>query len=185
MEKTPIRVEWIGDAEGGGDIEIAMELGYFESSGVSIREDIREFKKKYLEALDRAKKIDAGDDSVKPHRISSRQRWRACKILADFNSEASNQFEIINYKQAYARDFGLPLRSIRTYLDFGQYFAEDEIIDQIPYSIYAELAFRVGALKSKGLFDAEKKRLLKMGSDKTLPSRNEYRSQLNTLTDSS
>lgn len=176
MAKIPIRIEWIAD-EGGGSAEIAMELRDFESSGASIRTRMKKFKKEYEGAIAEAKKADAAGSKGK-RAVSTRQRWKACKILADFNAKASNEFEITNYKTAYARDFGLPIRSIRAYLDFGANFAEKEVLDEIPYSVYAELVFRMNGLRSAGLFDSEKERLVELGAAGNSPNRDAYREHL-------
>ena len=177
--KIPVRIEWIA-GEGGGSVEIVMELRDFESSGTSIRARLKKFKKKYETAIANAKKADSHGSRDK-RAVPTMQRWRACKILADFNGEASNDFEITNYREAYARDFGLPTRSIRTYLDFGSHFAEDEILDEIPYSVYAELVFRMSGLRAVGLFESEKKNLAEMGRAGKTPNRDEYRERLRNL----
>ena len=176
MAKIPVRIEWIAD-EGGGSAEIAMDLSDFESSGASIRTRLKKFKKEYEGAIARAKKADSSGSEGK-RAVSTRQRWKACKILADFNAKASNEFEITNYKTAYARDFGLPVRSIRAYLDFGANFAESDVLDEIPYSVYAELIFRMNGLRSTGLFDSEKKHLIESGMAGNVPSRDAYRERL-------
>ena len=176
-EKIPIRIDWIEDENGTSDIEIIMDLADFESSGTSIRSNITEFKKKYLSVIQKAREIDK-KNSNNQRKVSTKQRWSACKILSDFNSKITNKFEITNYKVAYARDFGIPVRSIRVYLDFGENFTDAEIVDEIPYSIYAELVFRINGLKAKGLFESEKKKLIQMAKDGRLYNRNEYRNYL-------
>lgn len=178
-EKIPIRIEWIAGMDGGGDIEIIMKLDSFESSGTSIRKDIRQFKADYLQVIKTVKDLDVPLSGKRS--LSTRRRWEACKILADFNHAAGNKFDIVNYKEAYARDFGIPLRSIRAYLDFGENFLDQDISDKIPYSIYAELVFRTHGLREAGLFDVEKKRLVEMGKAGKIPSRDEYRRQLKEI----
>lgn len=56
----------------------------------------------------------------------------------------------MNYNEVYARDFGVPLRSVRAYLDFGSSFSEGEMLDGVPFSLYAELVFRINALRRAG-----------------------------------
>lgn len=183
-KKIPIRIDWTEDPDGKGSIEITMSLEHFETSGASIRENIRSFKKAYLDAVNEAKKIDQDAkrrNKKKTKEVPTKQRWLACKILADFNNRFENLFDIRNYKEAYSRDFNLPMRSIRTYLDFGTYFKEDEILDDIPYSTYVELTFVINALKRKKLFEAEKNKLIQMARDKKLPNRDEYRMHLRQL----
>ena len=178
--KTRVRIDWIADEGNNGDIEVMMDLEDFESSNTSIRKDIKYFKEQYLGAIKAAKEADPLNTAGK-RGISTSDRWKACRTLANFNSIATNKFEITNYKEAYSRDFGLPMRSIRTYLDFGGNFSEDEIIDDIPYSIYAEIVFRINSLRSKGIFDDEKKWLIQAAKSGKLPTRNEYRERLKAL----
>lgn len=176
MGRIPVSIEWVA-GEGGGSAEIVMGLGDFESSSGSIRSRLKKFKKKYEDAIAEAKKADASGGRA----VNTRRRWRACKILADFNGEAAGEFEVTNYKEAYARDFGLPVRSIRTYLDFGARFAEDEVLDEIPYSVYAELIFRMNGLVAAGLFESEKKALIEAGRAGKAPNRDAYRARLKGL----
>lgn len=176
--KIPVRIEEIGGAggDGAGSVEVFMDLGGFEATGASARTDIKEFKAAYLLAVEEARRADA--PSRGGRRVGTRKRWAACKILADFNLAASNKFEIVNYKEAYARDFGVPLRSVRAYLDFGENFSDGEVLDEVPFSLYAELVFRINALRRAGRLDAEKARLVEMGKSGRLPARDEYRRSL-------
>ena len=177
--KIRVRIDWIVDERNQGDIEIVMDLDDFESSGTSIRKNITEFKKRYLSTIKVAKKADLANSHKRS--VSTKNRWKTCRVLSDFNESMTNKFEITNYKEAYSRDFGLPMRSIRTYLDFGKHFSEKDILDEIPYSIYAELVFRINGLKSNGVFDAEKKRLIEMSENGCLPRRDQYRAHLKSL----
>ena len=179
MPKIPISIDYIR-SDGQGGIEITMDLAHFESSGASIRADIKKFKKDYLEAIANARNADS--DKVKTRRVTTRQRWTACKILADFNEAKSNKFLISNYKKAYSRDFGIPVRSIREYLDFGKNFTEAEITDKIPFSLYAELIFRMNGLKAHGLFEVEKASLVQVARIGSVPNRDAYRERLKGLT---
>ena len=174
--KIPVRIEKIASADGAGSVEVFMELDDFEATGASVRTDIREFKAAYLGAVEAARRADA--PARAGGRVSARRRWAACRILADFNRAASNKFEIVNYREAYARDFGVPLRSVRAYLDFGASFSDAEVIDEVPFSLYAELVFRVNALGRAGRLDAEKARLAEMGRSGRLPARDAYRRSL-------
>lgn len=36
--------------------------------------------------------------------VSPIRQWKACKVLADFNTDANNEFLITNYQKAHARD---------------------------------------------------------------------------------
>ena len=173
--KIPVTIETVG-GDGGRSVEVFMNLDDFESTGASVRTDIKEFKASYLKAVEAARRADAPARSG--GRVGTRQRWAACKILADFNRVASNKFEIVNYKEAYARDFGVPLRSVRAYLDFGACLSDGEVLDEIPFSLYAELVFRINALRRDGRLEAEKARLVKLGRAGRLPARDAYRRSL-------
>ena len=177
----PIRIEWIAGEEGGGSPEIVMELRDFESSGTSIRASVRKFRDAYMKAIAKAKEIDVASPAEGRRRASTKQRWRTCKLLADFDGKFTSKFEVTNYKAAYARDFGLPSGSIGAYLDFGRNFGARDVLDKIPYSTYAELVSRVDELRSRGLFEPEKKKLVEMGKNGTPPSRDEYRRRLSNL----
>ena len=178
MAKIPVSIDMITNSSGEREIGITLRLSDLESSGASIRTQIEGFKKDYQDAITQSKKIDSKKTERK---VSTRQRWKACKILADFNNKASNKFVITNYKQAYSRDFGIPMRSIRTYIDFGANFEDEEVVDNIPYSIYAELVFRINKLQIAGQFGYEKNRLIEMSKTGSLPNRDEYRAQLKNI----
>ena len=171
--KIPVRIETVEEADGG--VEVFLELDDFMSTGASFLTDIKKFKSSYLAAVKAARQADA--PARAGGRVGTRRRWEACKILADFNRAASNKFEIINYKEAYARDFGVPLRSVRAYLDFGS-FSDGDVLDEIPFSLYAELVFRLNALRRAGCLEAEKARLVEMGRSGRLPARDAYRHSL-------
>ena len=178
LRKIPVKIDVVGDAGGGkkDSVEVFMELDELGATGASVRTDIEEFRTAYLKAVESARRADS--QARVAGRVSTRRRWAACKILADFNRAVSNKFEIVNYKEAYARDFGVPLRSVRAYLDFGACFSDDEVLDEIPFSLYAELVFRVNELKRAGRLDAEKARLVEMGRSGSLPARDAYRRSL-------
>lgn len=174
--KIPVRIETVEEADGG--VEVFLKLDDFMSTGASFLADIRAFKASYLEAVEAARRADA--PARAGGRVGTRRRWAACKILADFNRAASNKFEIINYKEACARDFGVPLRSVRAYLDFGS-FSDGDVLDEIPFGLYAELAFRLNALRRAGRLEAEKARLVEMGRSRRLPARDAYRRSLRAV----
>ncbi|EPA06179.1 hypothetical protein [Candidatus Nitrosarchaeum limnium] len=179
-KKIPVKIDWIVDETGKGGIEVIMNLEDFESSGTSIRESIRDFKKKYTDAINQAKTVEKSA-KTKLKKISSKQRWKAGKILADFNKKIENEFEIKNYKEAYSRDFSLPIRSIRAYVDFATIFNEEEVVDEIPYSTYAELSSVANELKRRNILEIEKQRLLRWAKEGNLPNRDEYREHLRKI----
>ena len=173
--KIPVKIEAVEEADGG--VEVFLRLDDFMSTGASFLADMKAFKTSYLEAVEAAKRADVPARAGR--RVGTRRRWAACKILADFN-RAESKFEIINYKEAYARDFGVPLRSVRAYLDFGS-FSDGDVLDEIPFSLYAELAFRLNTLRRAGRLAAEKARLVEMGRSGRLPTRDVYRRSLRAV----
>ena len=178
--KIPVTIERIGGDGDGGSVEVFMKLDDFEETGATVRTDIKEFRAAYLAAIEAARRIDA--PAREGRRVGTRQRWAACRILADFKRAGSSKFEIVNYVEACARDFGASLRSVRSYLDFGAHFSDCEVLDEVPFSLYAELVFRIGALGRTGRFEAEKARLAEMGRSDKIPTRDEYRHSLRSLT---
>ena len=52
------------------------------------------------------------------------------------------------------------------------------MLDEVPFSLYAELVFRINALRRAGRLDAEKARLAEMGRSGRLPARDAYRRSL-------
>jgi len=181
QKRIPVKIDWFVDETGKGGIEITMNLDDFESSGTSIRKNIGKFKENYLATIEKARKFEKLQKS-KGKTVSTKQRWKACNILAKFNQDFENEFKIINFNDAYSRDFNLPKRSIRTYLDFGSDFTQEEISDKIPYSTYAELTFVANQLKKRKIFEKEKKQLLQWSKENKIPNRNEYRKYLRKIT---
>lgn len=173
--KIPVRMERIA----GGSVEVFMELDAFAETGASVRADIREFKLAYLGIIKSAKRADALAHAGR--KVGTKQRWAACQMLADFDRDVSNKFKIMNYKEACARDLGIPLRTARVYLDFGSCFSDAEVIDEVPFTLYAELVFRSNALRRAGRLEAEKSRLVKMGRSGRLPARDAYRLSLRDI----
>lgn len=176
--RIPVQIMWIADAEGGGDVEIMMDLESFERSDTSILASIKKLRGRYLATVGAAKKSYAEDAPSGDARVSARKRWKTCNTLTRFVDDASSQYTITNYTQALSRDLGLPERSVKTLLDFGRCFTEDEMFDQIPYSVYREFVFRINLLRSAGAFELEKKKLLAMRYSHSMPSSSKYRRHL-------
>ena len=176
--RIPVQIMWIADGGGGGDVEVMMDLESFERSDTSILTSIKELKERYLATVGAAKKSYAEDAPGGEGRVSARKRWKTCNALTRLVDDASNQYSITNYTQALSRDLGLPERSVKTLLDFGRCFTEDEMFDQIPYSVYREFVFRINLLRSVGAFESEKKKLLAMRDSRSIPSSSKYRKHL-------
>ena len=113
--------------------------------------------------------------------MSSLVYYKIGKILQKFNKEIENEFEISNYTHAISRDFGLSQDYIHDLLVIVEIFKKDEIIQSIPFSYYRALKRKRSELILLGLFEKEKKRLNRMGNEKKLPGRENYKKQLNLL----
>ena len=184
-DRIPVQIMWIADEEGGGDVEVMMDLDNFERSGTSVLASIKKLKKRYLATVSAAKKSYQEDVPGGEARVSASRRWRTCNILTRFVDDAANKYCITNYTQALARDLGLPERSVKTLLDFGRCFTEDEMFDRIPYSVYREFVFRINLLRSVGAFESEKKKLLALRDSHEMPSSSKYRKHLTEVVDTS
>ena len=55
------------------------------------------------------------------------------------------------------------------------------MLDEIPYSVYAELIFRMNGLRAAGLFESEKKALIEAGRAGGALNRDAYRARLKGL----
>jgi len=179
MEKVPVRIVQTKDIHGTKKVGVMLDVAYYIDTLEDPDSKIKKFKTLYFDLIKNAKKIrkESLKKSKKKRQISTMNTWRLCNLLSEFNDKVENEFMITNYKEAYSRDFGMSMRSIRAFLDFGKYFKESEILESIPYSIYMEIAFVINALKNGGALEEEKQRLLSMAKGK-LPKRDEYRKQL-------
>lgn len=140
---------------------------------------LKEFTNQYFELVKKSQKIMPKEKSKR----KASHFWKTGKLLFDFNKLIENEFEITNYNQAIIRDFELYDKShVGHIIQFGEFFNKKDISDSIPMSTYLELIWKASILKERGLLEKEKKRLLKMAKDKTLPPHKEYRVELNKLT---
>jgi len=180
-KKIPIRISWIKNKDGFYEPEISLDIeDFFEFEG-SISDAIVEFKKKYFTIVNRVSKIMPKNKSQQ----KASHYWKIGKLLHDFNNSIKNKFEIINFNEAIIRDFGLyGKRQTSAILQFGKEFEKKDISDSIPFSHYLELLWITSMLIEYGVFKKEKKRLLKMVKEQTLPNRNDYRKELSCLTNS-
>jgi len=184
MAKVPVKIVQIKDIHGTKKISIMLDVAYYIDTSENPDTKVRKFRDLYFELIERAKKIRRESmkkktKSKKSRRhISTKDTWKMCNLLSEFNDKIENEFLITNYKEAYSRDFGMSMRSIRAFLDFGKYFSEDEVVDAVPYSIYMEIPFVINSLRERGLLDQEKQWLLKMSKEGNMPKRDEYRQHL-------
>ena len=139
---------------------------------------LKNLKKKYFEAIDKAKKIFP----IKQAQRKTMEFWKLGKILLKLKESTSEQFIITNYYSALERDFSFTSKYIRMILEFGEYFEKNEVMNSIKFSYYMELIQKRKSLEKINLFEKEKKRLLKMGKTNTLSSLLKYRKELLNLT---
>ena len=182
LEKIPIRIDWSIDKSNNYQVEIVMNTSDFFSSGTTIRNQIKQFKRKYLDFVKKAQDIMPKNKSER----KSSHFWKIGELLYNFNKEVENEFFITNYSEALMRDleyFKSP-RTIAYILELGKFFKRNEISDSIPITLYLELLYKRNAVQQLNLFEKEKSRLLKLAKEKKLPIKMEYRNQLNLLIES-
>lgn len=177
MKKIPVKiVQYTINGETRKNVMIDM-IDTYNIEG-DAESKINNFKKKYFELIKKAQGIMPKEKSKR----KSSHFWKIGKLLFDFNKSIENKFEITNFNQAIIRDFGLYDQShFNTILHFGEFFTKKDIDDSISMSSYLELIWKANSFKKFGLFEKEKKRLLKMAKEKTLPSHKSYREDLNKL----
>ncbi len=180
MKRIPVKiVQYTINNETRKNVMIDM-IDTYDIDG-DVETKISNFKKKYFEIVEKASKIMPKNKSER----KASHYWKIGKLLYDFNKSIKNEFEITNYNQAIIRDFALySTRQTSAILQFGKEFEKKDISDSIPFSHYLELLWITGMLIEHGVFKKEKKRLLKMSKEKTLPNRNDYRKELSQLTNS-
>jgi len=183
-QKIPVRIDWSKDDVGKYNPQIIMASNHFFSSDLTIKDKIKQFRNQYLDLVNKVEKIFYGkkfDEKKKYQNLSSLVYYRIGKILQKFNKEIENEFEISNYTHAISRDFGLSQDYIHDLLVIVEIFKKDEIIQSIPFSYYRALKRKRSELILLGLFEKEKKRLNRMGNEKKLPGRENYKKELNLL----
>ena len=178
MNKIPVKiVKYTINNETRKNILIDL-MDTYDIDG-DVEEKINQFKKQYFELVKKAKKILPSERNDR----KSSHFWKLGKILNDFNKSIEHLFEITNFQHAIVRDFGLyRKRQIALIFQFGKQFKKKDISDSIPFSHYAKLIFHANMLIKLKLFEQEKKRLLIMAKEKSLPNSCTYDKQLDELT---
>jgi hypothetical protein len=180
MNKIPIKIVELSSPSGQTAIDVMIDVYDFDDIE-NPQQKIKEFKKRYFDLIEKAKKLFYGKDpTVRKTRKekSSSLYWKLGVLLHDFNKEIKNEFEITNYTEAISRDFALSKDyhyDISTILDI---FKKNQILDSVPFSYYRALKRKRSDLVKLGLFDNEIKRLNKMGTDDKLPGREKYKIEL-------
>jgi len=179
MVKIPVKIVEVTSPSGVTKKGVMLDvIDYLDLPG-DAQKQVKKFEKIYFKTVEKAQKIFP---KKKKDRKAS-HFWQMGKLLFDFNNSIKNDFEITNYNPAIIRDFGLYERSVVGHtLQFGEYFKKKDIDDDVSMSHYMEIIWKANMLKELGLFEKEKRRLLKMKKDGTLPPHKEYREELNSLT---
>jgi len=176
-QKIPIRITWIKNKDGILEPEIILDMeDFFEFEG-SITDAIIEFKKSYSKTLKKAHKLIPQKNAGR----TSRDFWNLSKILLNLKNDSNEKFFIINFNEALQQDFLFAKRHTDRILEFAEYYKKREVLDSIPFTYYVNLNQKKKKLDKIGMFEKEKRRLLKMGKMKNLPGRNTYRKQLQKL----
>ena len=177
MNKIPIKIVELSSPSGQTAIDVMIDVYDFDDIE-NPQQKIKEFKKKYFDLIKKSQNIMPKEKSKrKPSHF-----WEIGKLLYDFNKSIENEFEITNFTQAVIRDFGLyGTRQTAAILQFGKEFSKKDISDDISFSHYLELLWMTKLLKVNGYLEKEKKRLLKMGKNDTLPNRDVYRKELSVI----
>ena len=149
LDRIPVKLVRIE-----GITEVSMDLNDFESSGVTIGDDVKNLKDGYDALVAEAKPVLDGSGSP-----STTERWRACRKLSDF-VDMHGKFNITNFPAACAKDMGLS-ESFRLMVSFGREFEAHEVLDSIPYTSYRVLILKMSELKRRGIYKKEKTRLIR------------------------
>ena len=173
MNKIPVKiVEYTISGEPRKNVMIDM-IDTYEIDG-DVETKIKNFKKKYFEAIDKAKEIFP----TKQTQRKTIEFWKLGRILSKLKESTSDQFVITNYYSALQRDFLFTSKYLRMILEFADYFEKNEVLNSIKFGYYMELIQKRKLLEKLNQFEKEKKRLLKMGMENTLPGLLKYRDEL-------
>ena len=157
-----------------------IDVGNYLNTGENPEAKLKKFKKLYFDTVKAAKKIFYGSsgEEKKYQDSPSSLYWNLGELLRKFNDAIENEFEITNYTEAISRDFGLSKDYIYDLLTVVKFFKKSEILDSIYFSYYRALKRKRKDLTRIGLFEKEKKRLNKLGKEKKLPGREQYKKEL-------
>ena len=184
VQKISVRIDWSKDDTGKYETQIVMGSNDFFSSGTTIRNEIKQFKKRYIKLIDDAKKLAKSKNKRANKKFQSSDFWKLGKILFDFNKEVENEFFITNYTEAISRDmkgFYLSDTEVGVLGQFVQYFKKNEVFDIISFAHYRDFTWKWNQLSERGLLEQEKQKFLELGKKGKLPDHKKYRNQLKLL----
>jgi len=177
MQKVPVKIVQTKDIHGTKKIGVMLDVAYYIESVTDPDAQVKKFKKLYIDTLEKAKDLIP----YKGSKRSTKDFWKLSKLLLDLKKSTGNEFIITNFRNALQRDFLFTGRYVARIVEFAQIFKKNEILDSILISYYIELIQKKSKLEKLGIFEKEKKRLLKMGMEDTLPGVMQYRQQLQKL----
>lgn len=179
MQKIPVRIVQTKDIHGNKKVGVMLDISYYQDSGGDPDAKVKKFKNLYFDTIKEARKLYRA--TKRKGAKNSKYYWKLSNLLQQFNGKTENEFEITNYRTALQRDFGLTDSYVGVIFDFGKFFAEEEVLDKIPMSVYFELTLKKRQLDKFGLFEEKKSRLLKMTTEGKVPGHKEYRQKLKDL----
>jgi len=182
LQKIPVRIVQTQDMHGNKKVGVMLDIQYYQSRpNIDPDAKVKEFKELYFGTIEQANKILRTTKSKGTSR-NSKYYWKLSELLRHFNEQTQNEFEISNYAAALQRDFGLTDSYVGLILNFGKYFKEDEVLDEIPFNVYLELTRKKGKLERLGIFQQEKSKLLMMATKEgKIPNGMAYRKALAEL----
>ena len=179
-DKIPIRIVQTQDIHNTKKISILVDLAYYISNSSALEKNVEKFKKRYLDAIQSAKQLfyKMPMEEKKHQERPSSLYWELGNLINTFNNDVEAKFEILNYKEAVSRDFGLSKSYIYDLATVAKICKKSEIIDSVSFSYYKELKRKHTMLRRLGLFEEEIKRLNGLGKANSLPGSKKYRKQL-------
>ena len=172
VQKISVRIDWTKDDTGKYETQIVMGSNDFFSSGTTIRNEIKQFKKRYIKLIEDARKLAKSKNKRANKKFQSSDFWKLGKILFDFNKEVENEFFITNYTEAISRDmkgFYLSDTEVGVLGQFVQYFKKNEVFDIISFAHYRDFTWKWNQLSERGLLEQEKQKFLELGKKGKLP----------------
>lgn len=179
MKKIPVRIVQTRDIHGNKKVGVMLDISYYRGNDGNPDSKVKEFKELYFDIIKKAKKLYRTKKGKSGK--NSKYYWKLSNLLREFNEKTETEFEITNYRTALERDFGVSDSYVGVIFDFGKFFKEEEVMENIPMSVYFELTLKKRQLDKLGLFGKEKNRLLKMAKEDNVPGHKEYRETLKEL----
>ena len=121
MNKIPIKIVELSSPSGQTAIDVMIDVYDFDDIE-NPQQKIKEFKKKYFELVEKAKKIMPEKREEKIPSVY----WKIANLFKKFSDSTTNQFVITNFSEALERDFGLSSTYVRELIIFANLFKKNE-----------------------------------------------------------